>query len=533
MASRCVRAEESKPAERPRVLIIGDSISLGYTPQVIELFKSEADVRHNRGNAQHSGTGLAKIDAWLGDTSWDVIHFNWGLWDLCYRNPKSKTQGRRDKVNGTVTLSVEQYEQNIEKLVARLAKTDAVLIWGSTTVVPEDEAGRKLGDDLKYNAAAANVMQKYGVRINDLNALSRTFPPERFTAPGNVHFKPEGSKKLADQVVENIRAALSPDSANAPLTRIMFGSCVKQNLPAPIFESVISHRPELFIFLGDNIYGDTEDMQVLKDKYQKLGEIPGVAKLREKTRVLATWDDHDYGVNDGGADYAKRVESERIFLDFWNDAADSPRRKRPGVYDSHVIGPDGQRVQVILLDTRYFRSPLKKAERRVGGPYVPDESADKTMLGEAQWKWLAEQLRVPAELRIIASSIQCVAQDAGQETWSNLPRERKRLFRLIDDTKANGVLIISGDRHWSELSSASEGLPYPVYDLTSSSLNTVHGRGTPTDNRYRALPTTYHRENYGAITIDWTVKDPLVTLQIRDIEEETQLSKSIPLSALR
>ncbi len=533
VALQQVRADETKPAERPRVLIIGDSISLGYTPHVIELLKGDVDVRHNPGNAQHSGTGLKKIDGWLGDTDWDVIHFNWGLWDLCYRNPKLKTQGRRDKVNGTVTLSVEQYEQNIEKLVARMAKTDAVLIWGSTTVVPEKEAGRIVGDDLKYNAAATKVMKKYGVQINDLNALSRTFPPELFTAPGNVHFKPDGSKKLADQVAKKILAALYPNAVHAPLSRIMFGSCVKQNLPAPIFDSVISHRPELFIFLGDNIYGDTEDMQVLKDKYQTLGEIPGVASLRKKARVLATWDDHDYGVNDGGENYPKRVESEQIFLDFWNDAADSPRRKRPGVYDSHVFGPEGQRVQVILLDTRYFRSPLKKAERRVGGPYVPDKSADKTMLGEAQWKWLEEQFRLPAELRIVASSIQCVAQDAGQETWSNLPRERERLFRLILHTKANGVMIISGDRHWSELSSASDGLPYPVYDLTSSSLNTVHGRGTPTDNRFRANPTTYHRENFGAITVDWTARDPLVTLQIRDIDGEPKLSKSVPLSSLK
>ena len=349
----------------------------------------------------------------------------------------------------------------------------------------------------------------------------------------NVHFKPDGAKKLADQVAKKILAALYPNAVHAPLSRIMFGSCVKQNLPAPIFDSVISHRPELFIFLGDNIYGDTEDMQVLKDKYQTLGEIPGVASLRKKARVLATWDDHDYGVNDGGANYPKRVESEQIFLDFWNDAADSPRRKRPGVYDSHVFGPEGQRVQVILLDTRYFRSPLKKAERRVGGPYVPDKSADKTMLGEAQWKWLEEQFRLPAELRIVASSIQCVAQDAGQETWSNLPRERERLFRLIHHTKASGVMIISGDRHWSELSSASDGLPYPVYDLTSSSLNTVHGRGTPTDNRFRANPTTYHRENFGAITVDWTARDPLVTLQIRDIDGEPKLSKSVPLSSLK
>ncbi len=127
--------------------------------------KDEANVVHNRGNAQHSGTGVRQLDKWLGDTRWDVIHFNWGLWDLCYRHPESKVQGRRDKVRGTLTTSLEQYEKNLDQLVTRLRKTGAVLIWANTTVVPEGEAGRKLNDDLSYNAAAARVMQNHDVPI--------------------------------------------------------------------------------------------------------------------------------------------------------------------------------------------------------------------------------------------------------------------------------------------------------------------------------------------------------------------------------
>lgn len=534
LAFRPSQAADATTEQRPKVLIIGDSISLGYTPHVIATLKDEANVVHNRGNAQHSDTGVKKIDEWLGDTRWDVIHFNWGLWDLCYRNPKSKTQGRRDKVDGTLTLTLEQYEQNLDQLVARMSKTGAKLIWASTTVVPEGEAGRKVDDDLKYNEVAARVMQKHGVTINDLNKLSRSFPAEMFTAPGNVHFKTEGSQRLAAQVAESIRVALRSDGGARALSRILFGSCVKQAQPAPIFDAVNARKPELFVFLGDNIYGDTEDMQVLSDKYAKLGAIPGFAQLRETTRVLATWDDHDYGVNDGGADYSKRVESERIFLDFWKDAADSPRRKRPGVYDSYVFGPEGRRVQFILLDTRYFRSPLKKAAvRRTGGPYTPDNSPDKTVLGDAQWKWLTEQLRVPAELRIIATSIQCISSDDGQETWSNLPRERERFFKLIAQSKANGVVLISGDRHWSELSSVTDGLPYRLYDLTSSSLNQPHGRGTPTLNQFRHLPTTYHKENFGEIAIDWSRDDPLVTLQIRDMQGAVQIEHDVALSELQ
>jgi hypothetical protein len=194
----------------PRVLIIGDSISLGYTPLVVKALEGKAVVRHNPGNAQHTGTGLKKIDAWIGKDPWDVIHFNWGLWDLCYRHPESKVQGRRDKVRGTLTTPLDQYEKNLDALVGRLKKTKAVLIWAHTTIVPEQEAGRKVGDDLRYNEAAARVMKKHGVRINDLHALTKTFPPKLFVGPGNVHFTKEGSARLAEQVVKEIEAALRP-----------------------------------------------------------------------------------------------------------------------------------------------------------------------------------------------------------------------------------------------------------------------------------------------------------------------------------
>lgn len=519
--------------DKPDVLIIGDSISLGYTPHVVQLMKDKANVVHNRGNAQHTGTGLKKLDAWLGDTNWDVIHFNWGLWDLCYRHPESKVQGRRDKVRGTLTTSPEDFESNLDTLVARLKKTNAKLIWGSITVVPDGEAGRKVNDDLKYNDIAARVMKKHGVRINDLNKTSRSIPAELFTKPGDVHFKPEGYRLLATQVVKAITEALPQNSAAVfPVSRILFGSCIKQEKPVPIFDAILHDDPELFIFLGDNIYGDTEDMNVLREKYGKLAAMPGFQKLRDTCDVIATWDDHDYGVNDGGVDYPKRIESEQIFEEFWHGASDAACRNRPGVYDAHIYGPEARRVQVIMLDTRYFRSPLKRGEKRVGGSWIPDDDPQKTVLGEAQWKWLAEQLKQPAELRIIASSIQFLAEDAGQETWSNLPRERQRMLDLLKSTDANGVVFISGDRHWSELSALDDELPYRVLDFTSSSLNQLHGRGTPTKNKHRLIPKTFHKENYGVINITWS-DDPSIDFEIRDMDGNNQLKHTVTLSELR
>ena len=192
----------------PKALLIGDSISIGYTPHVVATLKGKVEVRHNRGNAQHTGTGLKMLEKWIGKTHWDVIHFNWGLWDLCYRHPQSKVQGRRDKVRGTLTTPLEQYEKNLDQLVVRLKKTKAKLIWAHTTTVPKGEAGRKVGDDTRYNDAATRVMKKHGIVINDLNALSDSFPPELFTAPGNVHFKKEGSKKIGQAVARKISETL-------------------------------------------------------------------------------------------------------------------------------------------------------------------------------------------------------------------------------------------------------------------------------------------------------------------------------------
>lgn len=502
-------------SDRPNVLLIGDSISLGYTPHVVQLLEDTADVRHHKGNAQHTGTGLRRLDDWLGDTSWDVIHFNWGLWDLCYRHPESTVQGRRDKVRGTLTTTPQQYAHNLEQLVRRLKQTGAKLIWASTTVVPEGEAGRKRGDDLKYNQIAAAVMRRHGVTINDLNAASRNIDAALFTKPGDVHFQAAGYRQLAVQVAAAVRSKLN-DHAGETVSRLHFGSCIKQDREIPILKTIVADHPQLFVFLGDNIYGDTQDMTVMSAKYAALAAKPLFAQLRKQSAIMATWDDHDFGVNDGGAEFPQRSESRKLFLDFWRPG--QPQPPHEGVYQSTIIGPPGQRLQIILLDTRYFRSPLKRGERRTGGPWVPDANPEKTMLGEAQWAWLKEQLTRPAERRVIASSIQFIATDAGQETWSNLPTERQRMLQLLKDTGADNVCFISGDRHWSEFSVLQGVLDGPLYDFTSSSLNQQHSRGTPTQNEHRLQSDTFHAENFGVLLFDWSTQPAKVTCRIRDID---------------
>lgn len=199
-------AAEAK--DLPRVLLIGDSISIGYTPFVQDMFEGRADVQRIKGNGQHTATGLEKIDEWLGNEDWDVIHFNWGLWDLCYRHPESTNQGRRDKERGKLTHTLEVYEANLEKLVARLKQTGAKLIWANTSYVPEGEVGRIFGDEINYNAAAAQVMERHGILTNDIRSLTASFDASLFRASGDVHFVPEGSRQIGIQVVNTIETMI-------------------------------------------------------------------------------------------------------------------------------------------------------------------------------------------------------------------------------------------------------------------------------------------------------------------------------------
>jgi len=184
-----------------KILIIGDSISIGYTPFVKKALAGKAVVVHNPGNAQHTGTGLEKLDEWLGDEKWDIIQFNWGLWDLCYRSPESKVQGNRDKINGKITYSVEEYQQNLLKLVKKLKATGAQLIFVTTTYIPENEAGRFAGDELRYNKAAVEVMKENHIPVNNIWKASKRIHSKYGKAPDNVHYTKEGYKLLANKIV--------------------------------------------------------------------------------------------------------------------------------------------------------------------------------------------------------------------------------------------------------------------------------------------------------------------------------------------
>ncbi len=347
-----------------------------------------------------------------------------------------------------------------------------------------------------------------------------------------------------------LMAIVSQAAVAAPLERIAFGSCAKQDKPQPIWDAVVATKPELFLFLGDNIYGDTQEMSLLQKQWDLLGAQEGFQRLEATCPILATWDDHDMGANDAGAEYPQKRQSQQLFLDFFKISKESSRRVREGVYHAEIFGPPGKQVQVILLDTRFHRSLLKKGfvqgepGEGIRGPYAPNEDPGVTVLGETQWSWLAEQLAAPAQLRIIGSSFQMLPIQVGWECWNNFPNERKRLLSLLEQKRSSGVVFISGDRHTAEImrlpSDATENrIGYPIYEVTSSSLNEPSGNFTGTGVRFIneinpfRVGLNYAETNFGLITIDWSKPSAVVRLQVRDQKGNVVLQQKIFLDDLK
>ena len=329
-----------------------------------------------------------------------------------------------------------------------------------------------------------------------------------------------------------------PAQNNFPrIHKIAFGSCAEESRPQPILDLVVKHRPDIFVYLGDNIYGDTRDMAELQNKYDSLNIKPEFQHLKQNMRVLATWDDHDYGWNDEGRHYPFKEQSKKIFLDFFGEPGSSERRKHEGIYTSYLFGEKGSRIQLILLDVRSFRSNLRiyrgelSSERKYFYPldYFPHAIHDSTLLGEAQWKWLEEELKKPAEIRIIGSGTQFGISYNGYEAWANFPHEQKRFLDLVKKTRANGVLFISGDVHYGEISKLEEKDLYPIYDITSSGITSTWLFATPNENRIEGPVMDNH---FGLITVEWQLKDPLIKMEIWDKNNNQRIEYSIRLSEI-
>ncbi len=330
-----------------------------------------------------------------------------------------------------------------------------------------------------------------------------------------------------------------PQSVNSatPVTRIAFGSCGNQDRPQPVLDVALLYKPDFFIYLGDNIYGDSRSMDTLRAKYGRLAAKPEFQRLTQNTRVLATWDDHDFGWNDSGKYYSGKYESRDIFLDFWKEPANSPRRQHNGIYTAEYFTYGDKTLQIILLDNRTFRSNLLLANPKAPKDkkyfynldYLPHTSPDSTLLGAEQWAWLEQELKKPADIRLIGSGSQFSIEYNGYEAWANFPHEQQRMLDLIKSTRANGVIFLTGDVHYGEISVLKPEGQYPIYDVTSSGITSTWLFATPNVHRIEGPIMDNH---FGLVTIEWA-KDPVITMEIIDVHNNQRVEHQIKNSEIR
>jgi alkaline phosphatase D len=328
--------------------------------------------------------------------------------------------------------------------------------------------------------------------------------------------------------------ACQPNPKVPTITRIAFGSCAHEDKPQPMLDVAVGLSPEIFIYLGDNIYGDTKEMDTLKAKYAKLAAKPSFQNLAKQANLLAIWDDHDYGANDAGRYYPFKEASKEIFMDFWKVPADSDRRKHKGIYGVEYVKKDQHTVQIILLDTRTFRDNLLLCPKGSDSTFCKNDyqinnSSDSAFLGETQWKWLEEQLKAKADVRIIASSNQFSHEYNGWESWTNVPQEQKRMVNLIHSTKANGVIFISGDVHWGEISKMKTKNGYPIYDVTSSGITQTWDDVEPNKNR---IGEVIRQNNIGYIEISTLKNKTEIILSIYDITKKAVVEHKVDLDEI-
>lgn len=276
-------------------------------------------------------------------------------------------------------------------------------------------------------------------------------------------------------------AALATD-----IDRIAVLGCLKQNQPTPALAKCLASKPDLCLWIGDNVYADTETSpEFIEECYATLAAKPEFQNLRAAVPWVATWDDHDFGLNDAGGGYRFKRDSRNLFREFWRLTEEIPA-DRDGVYYAKTFATHGKTLQIVLLDPRFNRDD-------------PGPNADT--LGDRQWEWLSEVLQEPADLRLVVSGYQ-VLLDAGtgSETWAEFPAARRRLFDLIRTTAAEHVVFLTGDQHYGEVCRLPDALGYDAVELQFSGVNQIEA---PEFNSARVSPVSRSRHSFALLDIQW------------------------------
>jgi alkaline phosphatase D len=296
--------------------------------------------------------------------------------------------------------------------------------------------------------------------------------------------------------------------------RMVFASCNDQDREQPLWKPIIENTPDLFVWGGDNVYADTDDMAKMKADYDKVWANSDYKTLTEQTTITGTWDDHDFGKNDAGVEWEHKEAAKDLLLDFLKVPENDVRRTREGVYTSEMYKTPKGSIKLILLDTRTFRDSLHKSEDPNLRYDAWEGSEGGTILGAAQWNWLEEELQDDsANFTLIVTSIQFLNDQHGWEKWGNHPSEVDKMKEVLVAAKAKNIALLSGDRHMAEISVADiEGLNYPLIDFTSSGLTHTWVDGATEGNPFR-ISNVIKRLNFGVLLFNFEKNQ--ITFELR------------------
>ncbi|WP_413290809.1 alkaline phosphatase D family protein [Bdellovibrio sp. HCB337] len=332
-------------------------------------------------------------------------------------------------------------------------------------------------------------------------------PATPAVTPGNGTATPPAATPAAPAKTENGKSAevakapapkptVKPESLDKPDTSlhprgidfgatirtIAFGSGANQDLPQPLWNGIAANNPDLFLFMGDSVKPG-KDAKSLKAAYAKMDLIPEYRAFREKVPFMATWDDQDYNAKD--------------FVKYWTYVGNSTSFGQKGIYHSKIIGPKKKQVQIIMLDTRSFKT-------------APDDPK-ATILGDMQWDWFEAQLKRQAQVRIIVTSFPLIPAEHGTDKWGSYPKERQRFFDLLKKTGANNLFVASGDRRQSSISKTGVKDWGMLFEVTASPINEP-AAAAEDDASFEGQGAAV--ESFGYAQIDWQGRK--MSLQIRD-----------------
>lgn len=314
-----------------------------------------------------------------------------------------------------------------------------------------------------------------------------------------------------------VKSSANTAAQTTGLRSIAFGSCNHTHLPQPMWSHIQSRQPDLFLWLGDVVYADTDDPLEMERQFKIQHSHPEYQKVRKNMPVLGIWDDHDYGGNNLGRDNPIKVQGQQLFLDFLAEPADSIRRRQRGIYTTHTYGSGDQQVKMFLLDTRYHRERGGKGRA--------------SLLGREQWRWLeAELQQSSARVNIIASGSSVLStQIPGGEEWADFRWDKKQLFHLLKKYRVEGVLFLTGDRHFAaHLTERVSGKTYHEFMCSGLTHYLTRPKAKILMEFFLGKNNCFFGTNFGVLNFDWG-ESVDAKFEVYDKNNKRRMSKSFRL----